>query len=377
MTIVTTYPRAVADDVTGIVPQGEAAVRPAATDYPLGYLRSLDGMRGLMTLAVVGAHAGLYPRYLPGAMILMDMFFAMSGYLITSLLLKEFGRRGRINFGKFYVRRLARLYPALATMLAAFVVACWFLAGDFRPRVVEALIAFFYVNNYWTVIVPTPVPFTGHLWSLAVEEHFYLVWPLVLSMLLARYGATRRVVALILLGALAFALLRIGLVHAGVSTHALYVLSHTRADAFLWGGAAALLLPLLKLEMRPRLCDILAWSLVPMLIFTLIAMNRLHPDMRWYYMVSPLFGAIPAVIALAAIVQPRRTFMHAFYETAPLVFIGRICYGLYVWHVPIMAPLHAAYGRAAMIFIGVPLTFAIATASYYWMERPFMRARPL
>ena len=85
-----------------------------------------------------------------------------------------------------------------------------------------------------------------------------------------------------------------------------------------------------------------------------------------------------ALIAIAAVVQPKRNFMHAFYESAVLVFVGRICYGLYIWHVTIMAALLAAFGRwDVVVLVGVPLSFLVATASYYWIERPFMRSRPL
>jgi peptidoglycan/LPS O-acetylase OafA/YrhL len=101
--------------------------------------------------------------------------------------------------------------------------------------------------------------------------------------------------------------------------------------------------------------------------------------LRWYYYVSPLFGAIPGAIMIAAILQPERNFMHRLYEHPIPVFCGRICYGLYVWHFPIFSVIRTdlQFNYLAVLLIGWPLVFVLATASYYLIERHFMRARPL
>jgi peptidoglycan/LPS O-acetylase OafA/YrhL len=334
-------------------------------------------MRGLMTLGVMGAHSGLYPKIFPGSMILMDMFFAMSGYLITSLLIKDVEKRGGIDFRKFYIRRFSRLSPALVAMLMLFVMASILFSTDLRPRIVEAIIGGLYISNYWVLAFHTPVPYTGHLWSLAVEEQFYLIWPVLFALLVSRYGLSKRTVTLILAGALLVAIIRVGLVLAGASVPQLGISFHTHADALLLGCATAVLLTRIQLQDYPLLCAILAWSLVPLFVFAVACMATLHPAMRWYYCISPFVGAIPGIIAVCALVQPRRTFMHRFYDTAALVFCGRICYGLYIWHIPILAYLHINYGRAVMVLLGWPIVFVVATASYFWIERPFMRARPI
>lgn len=333
-------------------------------------------MRGLMTLGVMGAHSGLYPKVFPGSMILMDMFFAMSGYLITSLLIKDFEKRGRVDFRKFYIRRFSRLSPALLAMLMLFVAASVLFSTDLRPRVVEAFIGGLYITNYW-VVFHSPVLYTVHLWSLAVEEQFYLIWPLLFALIVTRYGLSERTLTLILASALLVAIIRVGLVIAGASIEHLYFSFHTHADALLLGCATAVLLTRIQLQDHPLLCTVLAWSLVPLFVFAVACMATLNPSMRWYYCISPFVGAIPGVIAVCALVQPRRTFMHRFYDTAALVFCGRICYGLYIWHIPILLYFHINHGRVAMIVLGWPIVFAMATSSYFWIERPFMRARPL
>lgn len=364
--------------LTGALPLWRAPAASRATaEYPLGYLKSLDGMRGLMTLGVLGAHCGLYPRYIPGGVVLMQIFFAMSGFLITSLLVKDFERNGRIDFRKFYVRRFARLLPAFAVMLAVFLAFSAMFSNDFRARLVEAAISFFYIANYWVAIFWTPVPYTGHLWSLAVEEQFYLLWPMCFAVLLSRWGLSWRTVAAIALGAAAFATLRAVMTFAGAGIPQLAITFHAHADALLLGCATAVALRLVRFEEYPFASRLLAWSLVPLFVLVAVSIATIHPSMRWYYYVAPLFGGIPAVIAVAAVLQPHRTVMHRFYEWAPLVFCGRICYGLYIWHVPIVAGLWVIYGHAVGVLVGLPLTFLVATASYSWIERPFMRARPV
>src|SRR5579871_4319273 len=116
---------------------GVRALWPAdPASYPIGYIASLDGARGLMTLGVMLAHTRM--ALFGGAMVYMDVFFVMSGYLITSLLLAGERKHGKIELRKFYIRRFLRLQPALTTMLAFFLLACWFFAGDFKARLTEA-----------------------------------------------------------------------------------------------------------------------------------------------------------------------------------------------------------------------------------------------
>jgi hypothetical protein len=114
--------------------------------YPLGYVPALDGARGLMTLGVMAAHT----RYLllPGAVLFMDIFFVMSGYLITSLLIADYRKRGAIGFKKFYVRRFLRLYPALAIMLAALLIVAMLFSREFNMRLIDSAVAFVYISDY-------------------------------------------------------------------------------------------------------------------------------------------------------------------------------------------------------------------------------------
>jgi Acyltransferase family len=129
--------------------------------YPLGYMAALDGARGLMTLGVLLAHTRM--ALFQGAAVYMDVFFAMSGYLITSLLIADYQKRGHVSLKKFYTRRFLRLYPALATMVILFVIICWFFSNDFQSRLTEAAVTFFYLMDYWRPFVGTGVLHRAHL----------------------------------------------------------------------------------------------------------------------------------------------------------------------------------------------------------------------
>jgi peptidoglycan/LPS O-acetylase OafA/YrhL len=180
------------------------------TTYPLGYVPALDGSRGLMTLGVLTAHTRM--ALFGGAMVYMDVFFAMSGYLITSLLIAEHGKHGSIDLKKFYVRRLRRLYPALIAMLAVLVAVSAVLSSDFHLRLTEAAVTFTYLSDYWRAFDGIGIYYTGHTWSLAVEEQFYLLWPVAFIFLIRRYGVSWAAVSIVFAAAAGFALWRIWLI---------------------------------------------------------------------------------------------------------------------------------------------------------------------
>jgi peptidoglycan/LPS O-acetylase OafA/YrhL len=349
------------------------------TAYPLGYVAALDGSRGLMTLGVMLAHTRM--ALFGGAMVYMDVFFCMSGYLITSLLIAEHDKHGAISLKKFYVRRLRRLYPALTAMLAALLVFSALLSPEFRLRATEAAVSFAYLSDYWRAFGGVGVHYTAHTWSLAVEEQFYILWPAAFILLIRRHGISWAAVAIVFAAAVGFALWRIWLTYEGASIARLYNSFDTRADALLAGCGLALLLRLVDLEAHPRLSSICANSLLPLAAF-MVALG-FSADANWhsYYYFSPLLGAIPALVGITGLLQHRRTLMHAVYEQPVAVFCGRICYGLYIWHYPVFVVvadnIQPAYRYISVFLIGWPVTFALATASYVLIERRFMRTRPL
>jgi peptidoglycan/LPS O-acetylase OafA/YrhL len=347
------------------------------TTYPLGYVAALDGSRGLMTLGVLLAHTRM--ALFGGAMVYMDVFFVTSGYLITSLLIAEHGKHGSIDLLKFYLRRLRRLYPALIVMLALLVSVNAVFSSEFHLRLTEAAVSFAYLTDYWRAFGGPGVYYTGHTWSLAVEEQFYLLWPLAFIFLVGRYGVSWTTVTIVFAAAAGFALWRIWLTCDGASIARLYNSFDTRADALLAGCGLALVLRLVDLAAHPRISSILANCLLPLAIFMVVLGFTADSNLRWYYFVSPLFGTIPALVGIAGLVQPQRTVMHTVYELPAAVFCGRICYGLYIWHFPVFMVISESFRPRyiSTFLIGWPITFALAIASYYLIERHFMRTRPL
>lgn len=340
--------------------------------YPLGYSPALDGLRGTMTLGVLAAH--IRESWCPGAFVYMDTFFLMSAYLITALLIKGWRREGRIGFARFYWRRALRLFPANYAMLAAFTVAAWLLLDDFGGHLRQVLVAALYVSN-WTRAFEVEMPaFLGHTWSLSIEEQYYLLWPLLLSLLLRHIGLNGRAVLVVLGAALAFAAWRSWLTFDGASIPRLYNGTDTRADALLLGCALGMALALPGVREHAGVQRWAARLALPALAALLVAGWTLQWEMRAMYAGGSFVFSLVSCTLVAALVLPTATIAHRVFSAAPLVFLGRICYGLYLWHFPVYNVMRFGFeaGELALVLVGIPLTFALAIASWLWIERPFL-----
>jgi peptidoglycan/LPS O-acetylase OafA/YrhL len=172
------------------------------TGHKLGYVRELDGVRGIAILLVMGNHLSLRNNYtrplLPGGFVGVDLFFVLSGFLITTLLLQEFDNTRSISLRKFYLRRALRLGPALVAFLMVFCVLSFALYNHAQARgnCFNALIALFYVSNWVRVFTSNQLGLLAHTWSLSVEEQFYLLWPIILLVLL-RLSKRRRYIIIV------------------------------------------------------------------------------------------------------------------------------------------------------------------------------------
>jgi peptidoglycan/LPS O-acetylase OafA/YrhL len=349
----------------------------AERTYPLGYVPALDGARGIMTLCIFAAHTRIDLD--PGAVVFMDVFFVMSGYLITSLLISDYRKRGVVDFRKFYVRRFLRLFPALTAMLAASLVVALLFSSDLRMRLIDDAVAFVYISNYWIAFDGIGLFYSIHTWSLSMEEQFYVLWPLAFSLLARRFGLSWTMVAAIMAVAIGVALWRAWLTYDGATLNRLHYGFDARADTLLIGCALAVALKLVDLGKLPRLSAALAFSQLPLTLVLAAASQFPLDEHRWYYYVGPFATALIGAIGIAATVQPRRNIMHRVFEYPVAVFLGRICYGLYIWHFPVFIVLrmdfHAPY--IVIFLVGWPIAIGLAVASYYLIERHFMRIRPL
>ena len=280
----------------------------------LGYVPALDGLRGIAIAAVIGEHFFA----LRGGFYGVDLFFVLSGFLITTLLLEE-NDRGRIHLRGFYERRARRLLPALVAFL---VVAALFGARKYGVAHLSVLISasLFYVGNlacFFRGDLMAGTPF-GHLWSLAQEEQFYLVWPLLLIQLLRRFGE-RALLAVLAAAFVCLVAYTGALGAAGAGWHRLNFAPDTHASGLVLGCAAALI--------RRRGSSVRGGAAALALFVAAAALGA--QTVAWSTVGLPVVEVACAVMVLAAS-QPG-SFARAL-SLRPLVYLGAISYSLYVWH---------------------------------------------
>jgi peptidoglycan/LPS O-acetylase OafA/YrhL len=313
------------------------------------YVPALDGLRAVAIVLVVAFHATGFPS---GGWLGVDLFFVLSGFLITTLLLQ---RRHRESIATFYRRRAARLVPALLVLLLVSLAidGSWFgvLAGlGYFSNLVIA--------TDHSELMPASL---FHLWSLAAEEQFYLVWPFVLFAAL-RVG---RLTAFTLTagGAVGVVVLAIGLgVFTDVNGYRLTFAPDTRGISILVGCALALI----PGSGRPSLAGLEIPALALVLGLSLTLGDGISGP--------PIFVFALASAVLLVRCLDANAHMSRVLSVAPLVFLGRISYSLYLWHFPILIWLGVdGPGLQGLDLVAVALALAAASASYYCVERPFLR----
>ena len=350
--------------------------RAGAGEYPLGYVAALDGARGLMTVGVLVAHIH-YSLY-PGSIIFMDTFFMMSAYLITALLLKDWTRHGRLRFWTFYTRRFLRLFPALALLLLAFAVVVALFLDNKSKHAFDIASAFFYFSN-WTRAFgyETPPAYLGHTWSLSIEEQFYALWPLCLLLLLKRYGISARVAIGLLVLAIGVSLWRFWLAQSGAPVYRMYNGFDTRADSLLLGCMLAFLLHERESPLRTRLARHARW-LVPTVsvVMFLLGLRMSFEDIDFYRYWQSLCLVL-SVLFCAGLIAGRDTLAHRFFELPFLVYLGKICYGLYLWHVPVflLMRLNLKMSEPWEWTAGIATTMLLASVSHFFVEQKALALR--
>lgn len=342
----------------------------------------LDGVRALAVLAVLAFHEGV--SWIPGGFLGVDVFFVLSGYLITDLLNARFQRTGGIGIGGFYQRRARRLLPALALMLVTVTAAVTLVQPSQRAAVRPALLgAVTYTSNWWQALAKQsyfslygPPPVFQHLWSLAVEEQFYLLWPLLLAMILikARSQAARALVAWS--GALISALLMLAIYTPGSDPSFVYYGTDTHATALMVGAALAITWPLAGVAAasgrRLRALDLAGAAGLVVLAWAMWHLAGPDPALYPYGLVIAAVAAGGLILAAAA---PGR--VAAALSWKPLRWLGVRSYGVYLWHWPVIAITTGAAARSAGSLANrltdTALPIALAAASWRWVEEPILR----
>jgi peptidoglycan/LPS O-acetylase OafA/YrhL len=344
---------------------------------PGDYLPALDGLRALSIAAVLLYHDDYL---IPGGYLGVDVFFVLSGFLITSLLFKEWRETGRIVFRRFYLRRALRLFPALAALLAvgtAFVLV--FPNAPQSPHVLKGVgYSLVYMTNWASIRDPSLFGPLAHIWSLAVEEQFYLLWPILLIVLLRLTRGRWTLIAATFALALASSVWRLFLLSRGSTPWRLYVGTDTRADSLFLGCVAAFVLArpgvASFVNRSPRLRAAALGAAI--LLFALLRKTSLE----WigYGRGMFLVVAIAAAVIAVVVASSPDWAITSLLSMPLLVWIGRLSYSLYLWHLPIYGLLKAGRFGGGIVAIQVSrivAAFAVAAASYYLIERPFLRLK--
>ena len=327
----------------------------------LGHVPALDGVRGVAILLVVGRH---YKQTIPGGGLGVDLFFVLSGFLITALLLRERATTGRVSLRGFYRRRAFRLLPALFTLLA-FYVGCAAAAGHFGADTPDTAYRAAGLAATYSLNVPLAAGMDGgsisHLWSLALEEQFYLLWPLLLLVLIARRTRPHVIVGLLVAAAAAVMTHRWGIADTA-SSRRLWVSPDMHADALLLGCAAAVVY---THQLWRRHLTFAATAALPAAAAVVAVYAR--EDRSLYGWPLALFMVCSAVVVLAVASDPRSPLARVL-SFRPLAAIGIVSYGLYLWHFPIFMLLGP--NPAALV-----LAVLVTILSYRYVERPFLRRK--
>ena len=388
-------------------PYRRAGATPGTPEVRLPYSPGLDGLRAFAVIAVLLYHAEL--AWIPGGFLGVEVFFVISGYLITALLLAEWRQRGRIDLKTFWLRRARRLLPALYVLLVvtlAFSVV--FLPGEVAGLRGDVLAAFGYVTNWYLIFgqesyfeaVGRP-SLLQHLWSLAVEEQFYLIWPPILALGLL-IGATRlrrrRVLMLALFGALASAVAMALLYAPGVDPSRIYYGTDTRATGLLCGAVLAFLWPpgeqyrpleashrRLKFAGRgrfrrrwgwtaPLLLDILGFAALGGLLWFCLHLGEFQP---FLYMGGFALVGLATTATIMAVVHPYTLIGARLLGSAPLRWIGVRSYGIYLWHWPVFMVtrpgLDVPFDGLPLLALRLAATVILADLSYRYIETPIRR----
>jgi peptidoglycan/LPS O-acetylase OafA/YrhL len=345
----------------------------------LGYRAPLDGVRSLAVGLVVFHHLGFTIARGGGNGVIV--FFVLSGFLITKLIIEEIGRVGTLRVGRFYGRRFARLLPGLALL----VIVVALLAPNIVPGAnrkylyLEIVLAFTYLTNFVNMFGGFPKSvdrlYLSHTWSLAVEEHFYLLWP-GLYLIVQRRFTLRSIMKALAWFAFAVAVIRVVLDVVGLAD--MQAFSLFNFDGFAIGAIAAIalhedFLPNVRARMsRPVVA--VAGAAVLGLDTVLGKWTHELPGYLWY-----VYTGLASLALIIPLVESPTDWPARLFANKLLVYLGKLSYSIYLWHVPVIAYFNRGrypdWSRPKLAATGLVLSFVFAAASYHLVETRFTKLR--
>ena len=341
-----------------------------------GYIPGLNGLRAIAVLIVIAAHFGISDLIPDGFGV--TVFFFISGFLITRLLIAEKKAKGKIGLKQFYIRRLLRLYPALIAMVIP-TTAYFMLMGYGGPTLTEFSAALGYFMNFFQVSVRSagdPLPFMSwtHLWSLAVEEHFYLIFPLIV----VGCGVVTKSLRNVLIAIVCIVpLWRLWVMSGGLNVSAVdynYMMSDARFDSLAWGCLLTVLLNAAG-EIK-KFKPLIGWTPIAAAL-AMLALSFLWRDEVFRQVARySVQGIALFILMLNLYFFPRLQFSFKILEWAPIAWVGTVSYGLYLWHYPVLdATRRLVDSEPAILLIASAASVAITALSFYAVEQPFTALR--
>lgn len=346
----------------------------------MGYEPSLDGIRAFSVIAVMLYHANI--AWLPGGFLGVEVFFVVSGFLITSLLIEERESTQHIDLKQFWIRRARRLLPAFFVMVCATAVCVAFYATDSAPDFRrDVLPSLGYFSNWWQIFavdIPyfaaSSLPVLRHLWSLAVEEQWYLVWPLLFTFIFGAKWMHPKISGLLLVacsGAVMVATALRFVQDDETRTNFLYLSTLTRSSGLLLGAAVAMLWrPWRKTSpsswWRSSIADVLALASIAVIG---VLMATVHVADERLYKGGLAATTIASAVVIAVVMRPNGVFVQKLFSQDFFVEVGRRSYGLYLWHWPIFVVAHAR-DSGNRLAVALAVTVIINEFVYQFVEIP-------
>ncbi|MGK6319562.1 acyltransferase family protein [Sphingomonas sp. DT-204] len=343
-----------------------------------GFIPGLDGLRALSIAIVIVGH--FFMGEMGGFSSLgVYIFFVISGFLITRLFFAEAKRDGEVAIGYFYFRRLLRLYPVLIAYMAVIMTMAW--ARGIAFPVIEPASVFLYFVNYlcsWQEWTGTPriLPI-GTLWSLAVEEHFYFIMPFVILLVAARVRPMLMFAAAMCIVPFLLRFLYLGLHPEFLGTDIIYRLSETRFDSIAWG---VLLAVICETAQAQRLIATLSSNRALIAGGVILLLSYVFRDPYFKDTIRYTMRGIACLLLVANVVFGQRAApLQTVFNLAPVAWVGRISYSLYIWHGAAAWFVDPAkkYHDPLHGLMYVAITFVCAVLSYYVVEQPFLKLKSL
>jgi peptidoglycan/LPS O-acetylase OafA/YrhL len=348
------------------------------------YISGLDGLRAIAVLAVIAYHLNF--EWAAGGLLGVTVFFVLSGYLITDLLITEYVTTNSIDFKNFWIRRARRLLPAMFTMLI--VVITW--VTIFEPAMIEKLekdtaAALLYVSNWWYIFQDLsyfesfgPPSLLTHFWSLAVEEQFYILWPLIIIGVLKLKMREGFLFSIILLGVLVSAVAMTLLYEPGADPSRIYYGTDTRVFSLLLGASLAVIWPSRKLSssVPPEIRWKLDFVGITALAFVFYMFWGTNQYQDFLYQGGMVAISVASMLIVAVIVHPSSR-LNTWLSFKPLRWIGVRSYGIYLWHFPVIVLSSPQWGadEPSLILTSIQLCLIIVLASLSWsfIENPIRK----